>query len=299
MFVLAGVCTVHVVAQKLPLAGFTVTRFPAADVKDSDINQQVEVNEYSLFINLPQKLKNDKTILVHGLQYRLTNPFSNNDTTLGFDGQDLHFVGYRLTALHKLKNDWKLLVVLMPLLSSSFSSPVDGNDFLFNGGVQFLKEKNKNFTYGGGFLVSTRFGRPLVLPAIQLTYTNERSDLVVQLPLLAAYEYKIWKNLGVGVQAGVNGAFYNVDYAVTDLNGLQTEVDRVSYSRVIAGPRVSYRFFDVFQLEASVGITAARNFELVSSATDDIDREAENNLYFRFGLVIYPSKQIIERQQAK
>ena len=67
----------QVMSQDIQLAGLNYTKFSNAEVLDSPLHQKVEVSEYNFFLNLPKPLKNDKTILINGLQYRLA--------TIGWD----------------------------------------------------------------------------------------------------------------------------------------------------------------------------------------------------------------------
>jgi len=49
-------------AQILQLAGLNFTRFPEAQLQDSDISQEVELNEYNTFVNLPLVSDSGRTV---------------------------------------------------------------------------------------------------------------------------------------------------------------------------------------------------------------------------------------------
>lgn len=282
------------ISQDIQLAGFSFTRFPGAEVKDSPLNRKIEVNEYNFFINIPKQLKNEKTILINGLQYRLVTPFADNDISLGIDGQNLHLIGYRLTILHKLKNDWAGLFIINPLLSSTFNMPMEGEDFLFSGTLQFINKKSAQFSYGGGLAFTSRFGDPILLPALHMTVKSEKGKFQVLLPKRITYD-RYFGKLTVGLKAELDGSLYNVNYSRTSpLDELQP-VDKIAYTRVILGPNISYRVGKVFQLEVSGGITVGQSVELQGDLFADEKYNINNGAFLRFGISIVPPKKYNDR----
>ena len=275
-------------AQKL--AGFSFTRFPGAGVTDSPLNREIELNEYNFFVNLPMRLKNEKTVLINGLQYKLVIPTADNDVALNIDGQHLHVVGYSLTVVHQLKNDWRALIVLSPTLSSTFNQPLEGDDFLFNGTVQFIKRKSEKLSYGGGILATSRFGDPIILPSLQLTHKTDRSKFQVILPRGITYE-RYYGKLTAGLKAEVDGSLYNVNYSRTTLLNEVQPVDKVGYTRVVLGPSLSYRLGKVIQLEASGGISVAQSIELQGDPFEDESYDLDNGTFFQVGVSIVPPKK--------
>ena len=277
-------------SQDLQLAGFSFTRFPRAEVKDSPLRQKVEVNEYNFFFNLPRTLKNDKTILISGFQYRLVTPLTDNDLNLGLDGQNLHLIGYRLTVLHPLQNDWKVLVSLNPTLSSTFNTVPEGDDFLFNGTLQFVKKKSDHFSYGGGIAYVSTFGEPGFIPALQFTYSSGNSKLQVLLPRRITYD-RYFGKFTAGLEISASGSRYNVNYVRTNFFNDNEPVDKLAYTRIVFGPSFSYRVGGVIQLEASGGITAGRSVELQSDLFDDEKYDITNGPFFRFGIALVPPEK--------
>ena len=277
-------------SQDLQLAGFSFTRFPAAGIADSPLDQEVEVNEYNFFLNLPKRLKNEKTILINGLQYQLVTTFTDNDLNLGLDGQHLHLIGYRVTAFHPLANNWRALISLNPTLSSTFNTALEWDDFLFNGLLQFVKKKSDRLSYGGGIAFTSRFGEPIFIPTLQCTIRSENSKLQVLLPHSITYD-RFFGKFTAGVQMAASGSRYNVNYSRTNFLNASEPVDKLAYTRVVIGPSLSYRIGKVIQLEASGGVTVARRVELQGNLFDDDNYDIANDQYFRFGIAIIPPKK--------
>jgi hypothetical protein len=279
-----------IMSQNLQLAGFSYKRFPGAEIKDSPFDHDMEVNEYNFFLNLPKQLKNEKTLLINGFQYRLVTPFLDNDLNLGIDGKNLHLIGYRLTVLHQLSNDWKVLVSLNPTLSSTFNTSLEKDDFLMNGALLFTKKMSDQFSYGGGIAYMSSFGEPGWIPAIQLTYSTENDKLQVLLPRHITYDHSFGK-FRAGLKAEVSGSRYNVNYTRTNLHNDTEPVDMLVYSRIALGPSLKYCVGKHIELEASGGVAVARRMELQGNLFDDAQYDTANGSFFSFGISIVPYKK--------
>lgn len=282
------------ISQDIQLAGFSYTRFPGAEIKDSQLNQELVVNEFNFFLNFPKPLNNKKTILVNGLEYRSMAPSGDNDLNRDLDGQNLYVIGYRLTALHQLQNDWRVLISLNPTLSSSFNTALEGNDFLLNGALQFVKKKSERFSYGGGIALTSRFGEPKLIPTLLLKFSSEKNQLHVLLPRDISFDHYFGKFIA-GFQIMTSGSRYNVNYTRTNSFQDIEPVDKLAYSRIVLGPSLRYRVGKAIRLEASGGITVARRVELQGNPSYDVSYETANGPFFRFGIVVVPSKNDTDR----
>ncbi len=56
-------------AQDFELAGISSVTYPKSGVKDINQNPEISFQEFGTFINIPYKLKNDKTVLINGMGY--------------------------------------------------------------------------------------------------------------------------------------------------------------------------------------------------------------------------------------
>ncbi|WP_157716322.1 DUF6268 family outer membrane beta-barrel protein [Roseivirga echinicomitans] len=276
-------------SQDLQLAGFGYTTFPEAEIMDSRLSQKIQLNEYNFFLNMPKRLKNKKTVLINGFQYGLVTLNGDNDLHLGLDSQNLHLIGYRLTAIHQLANDWSLLASLNPTLASTFNTALEGEDFLFNGILQFTKKKSEYFSYGGGIAYLSTFGEPAFIPTLQLTLKSNNSKFQVFLPRQITYS-RFYGRITAGVQLSASGSRYNVNNSSADFNDFEY-VDQLAYSRVILGPTFSYLVGKLIQLEASGGITFGRKAELQGDLYEGANYDVANGAFFRFGISIVPPKK--------
>lgn len=277
-------------SQNLQLAGFSVTRLPGSEIVGSPLNQKIETNEFNFFINIPKPLKNEKTIIINGLQYRLVTPFVDNEETQSFDGQNLHLISYQLTIAHKLANQWLGLIVMNPTLSSTFNISPERDDVIFPGAIQFIKNKSDNFSYGFGVARTARFGETLIIPTLQLTKSYQKSTLKIVLPRQVLFDYHFEK-FDAGLQLSISGSEYNANYSVINSSDIEQPIDRLAYSRIILGPRFSYRVGKILLLEASGGFVTARSIDLRGGQIEDEKYDIKNGAFFQFGIALIPPKK--------
>ncbi len=277
---------------QLELAGFSYSRFPSTGIEDSPSNQEVELSEYNFFLNLPKKLKNDKTVLINGLQYKLVTPSSEDDFNLiTGNRKNLHFIGYKLVFLHQMADNWQFLLLANPSLSSTFNTGLEGDDFLFNGTLQFIKKKSERFSYGGGIVFTSRFGNPMFLPALQLVFTQPKSELRIILPNRITYE-RFYGKLTAGLQMAVDGSRYNSNFYRVNDNNESELVSGLGYTRVVVGPTLKYRIGKIFQLEASGGLVVARRLEFQGDTFENEQFNFENGAFFQVGIsLVLPKKE--------
>ncbi|MEO1022792.1 MAG: DUF6268 family outer membrane beta-barrel protein [Bacteroidota bacterium] len=270
-------------AQNLDLAGFSYTRLPSADVVDSPSNQRAETNELNAFLNIPIPLRNKKTILIHGLQYRRVAPVVENDRNGTIDGQTLHLASYRFMLVHKLKSDWTAMFIVNPTLSSTFNTPLERDDVIGNGVIQFMRRPSDHFSYGFGVARTARFGEVLIIPTFQLTKDYQHSTLQVFLPRQISFDYH-FRTFDLGVQFSLSGSEYNANYTVMDASNNEVSVDKLAYSRILLGPTFSYPINDLLRFDAFGGVVANRRIELIGGSGVDETLEVESAPFFQIGI---------------
>ncbi|MGD1844618.1 MAG: DUF6268 family outer membrane beta-barrel protein [Salibacteraceae bacterium] len=276
--------------QDFELAGASFTRFPKSELKDSRAAQDLRLNEYSFFINLPKKFKNNKTVVINGLHYGALRPIAQNDSSEGFEGQNLHLLGYRLTGFHAIGKGWGVVLVLNPTLASTFNVSLESEDFIFNGALQLVKRKSEDYSYGFGIARTTRFGGPLYLPIFHLSKRWKNSQLKLLLPRKIHYAYEFDK-FSMGGRMDINGAFFNANFSNSLPDGTVETIDKVAYSRVLVGPSCGYRLAKVLQLQATGGLAVGRTIELRGATSDNENFNVENGPFFQFSIAIVPPRK--------
>lgn len=286
IFILSFV-TSMVQSQEFKLAGFSWGYYPSSPVKESQFNQEVQLNEYEVFFNLPKKLKNNKTIFINGLSYAAVAPKADNDSLQNIDGLNLQVLGYKFMSIHKMRASWSGVIVINPALASAFNGPLEEDDFIFSTALYAFNKKSDRFTYGFGLARSFRFGNPIFLPIFKTTAKLKKHNIDLFFPQHLKYEYHLGK-LEIGLSMRVNGSLFNTNY----LNvGSADVVDKIAYSRILLGPTVEYKIGRMVKLSAQAGLAAARSMVLQNTMIDDIDLDVENGPFFGISInIIAPDK---------
>lgn len=272
------------ISQELKLAGVNFTYFPQASVDEElNNNPQFTLSESKFFVNLPKPLKNGKTIIINGIDYSLLSVNAENNAGGELEFDNLHTIGYRLAVVQELKNNWRGIISLMPTLSSSFNDELEGDDFLFNAVIQFVKEKSETFSYGFGVIFTSRFGEPLVLPSLSLLKETDRQKLEILLPTFLSY-HLLRGNVAFGLKLAVSGSRYNTGFGVEGDVNIPQLIDQIQYSRGTFGPDISYRLNSLILLELSGGMTFNRTFEITQIGLADLDYSIENGPFIQFGI---------------
>ncbi|GAA3509945.1 hypothetical protein GCM10022393_23630 [Aquimarina addita] len=266
-------------SQDFELAGIKYLNYPAIDSNDFSIQ------EFGAFINIPTKLKNDKTILINGLFYGqvrindLKNHISIIDQELV-----LHSISYRFMLLHKFNKKWAFIGVLEPTLASDFESSLSSDDLVLQSMAIASKTINTKLNVGAGLLYSTRFGQPMVIPVMPIKFNSNKHRINALLPTRVLYAYEATHNFDIGIKAAVNGANFNL----TGFSNQIDDVNKVNYTRANIGPVIYYKPKKKITLELTGGISTNRRYNLVQENEDVIETTLPTQAFFNLGLVIKP-----------
>ncbi len=275
---------------QIELAGVEYSNFLAAKITDAGNGQEVAFQEFSAFVNLPKKLKNEKTTIINGLSYGQVQ--SSLDNTLLFeDGEakkTFHSVSYALTMAHQLNSKWNLLLRVKPTIASDFEADLSGDDFLFLGTAMLTRKLGANMVLGGGVVYTTQTGEPLILPTIKFQHKTRKHDLDILLPSHVKFLHGLGarKKISIGGQVALNGGNYNISL----LENAPTNpavFDRLIYSRTNAGLLAKVRMYRVFQLELFGGYSVARAFKF-GEGEDRLDYDVDNGPFFSVGVSLVP-----------
>ncbi|QMU64769.1 MAG: hypothetical protein GKR88_11035 [Flavobacteriaceae bacterium] len=123
--------------QDFKLAGIQYNNYLKSEVKDGSENQEIDFQEFGVFVNFPKRLKNNKTVLINGVGYGFVEATMNDFPSLASNPYDkkLQEFYYQLVILHQWNKKWGLMVNLKPTLVSDFEEKLSSGDFVFQGAV--------------------------------------------------------------------------------------------------------------------------------------------------------------------
>jgi len=179
-----------------------------------------------------------------------------------------------------LKNRWKIIAIATPTLASDFVENISSDDFLMQAYFNVSKRATKYFEYGFGFVFTTRFGRPIVLPTITGIYRKDNWSMFAVLPVQLGI-YRHYKNSKLGMRYMVNGNFYNFSNNITP----SVNLEKVSYSRINLGPEYDVKLFKALHLNLQAGITLRNRLEPQDpSGSVVLDLSTNEKFFFSVGL---------------
>ncbi|MEM9076352.1 MAG: DUF6268 family outer membrane beta-barrel protein [Bacteroidota bacterium] len=280
----------NIIAQDFELFKVQSAYYPNQTIEDSEDSREIGFWEWNAQLAIPQRLKNEKTVLLHQLSY--TNLRADVEGILPNDeteaNKDFHAISYSLNWIQTLDPKWKLAVNLSPTFASDFDQSLSTDDFFFLGNALAIKMVSTKFKYGFGLAYTTNFGRQLVIPMGMISYRTNNMALDIILPNRLSVVFNMDKAFHYGFQARLDGAFFNNTSAIQIVND---EIDRVGYSRLNIGPKIVFRFNETIKINLEGGMAIARRLDFVDAEGETFDRTPENGPFFKVGLSLSPKRK--------
>lgn len=283
--VLLLLCGHVVFAQDTRLAGIEYFDYRKAPVKNSDGNYESSFREFGAFASFPVQSKNKKTIVVNGFQYALVQASVFNNATSVVKSRDFQSITYNFSLVQNLGNKWKLAATFTPSLASDFKDKLSSDDFFIQGSLTGIRKLSEYSSLGGGITYTTQLGSPLLLPTVYFRYYKGRQKVNMLLPMFADYTYSldVKDKLNAGFRMGLNGTNFHV--TGNDINK-DADINKLRYSRINAGPVISYRICNVLKLEATGGISVARKFEFMAGDAKQYTFNSNNTAFININLAL-------------
>lgn len=280
----------NILAQDFELFKVQSAYYPNQTIEDSETGREVGFWEWNAQLAIPQRLKNEKTVLIHQLSYTnlradVEGTFANDETEAS---KDFHAISYSLNWIQTLSPKWNLAVNLSPTFASDFDQSLSTDDFFFLGNALAIKTVSTKFKYGFGLAYTTSFGRQLVIPMGMLSYHTNNMALDIILPNGLSVVFNKDKAFHYGFQARLNGGFFN---NTSDIQIVNDEIDRVGYARLNIGPKIGFRFNETIKINLEGGMAIARRLDFVDPEGETFDRTPENGPFFKVGLSLSPKRK--------
>lgn len=277
-------------AQDFKLAGLHYAHYPKSEMKGATNNQSTSFQEFGTFINIPKTFNNDSTALINGVGYGFVEATMYNYPLLPSNEhkKKLQLFYYDLMFVHKWNEQWILLVNLRPTIASDLEEKLSSDDFVFQGAIMVTKVINDKVNIGAGLVNSTRWGAPIVVPALNIRYKTKKHTINALLPLKVKYTYSLLPNekLKLGAKYTLNGASFNI--SDTEIS----EIDKINYSRANIGGLISYKLTNILRLEAYGGVSMRRVYRLVDTKKNVHNFDSEDAPFFNIGFsLVAPSKK--------
>ncbi|TWF42369.1 hypothetical protein FHW36_102124 [Chitinophaga polysaccharea] len=202
-----------------PGIGFSVDYLPASryirpedSVKTHATSSQVRYNFGAIFSlssrvdTITGKVRN-WSLAASGSYTKFTNKdYEHNIFPEELLGAQLALQHYR-----NINRRWSLVALLSAGIYTDLVK-VDEKDFFVNGGVLFVKQVNRRFSYGIGAMLTNSFGTPMVLPAFMVRWqTDNKYRIDINFPEKISVSTTLNKYTDLGLAFRMRGAAYDVE----------------------------------------------------------------------------------------
>jgi len=270
--------------EKLPVFSIDYFNHANSDFEIDSGSGEIKMNEFRTSLQFAPALKKGKTFLLNKIEYTLFNYEADFGMSNLNSEKSFHAIEYTLGVIHKLPKDWRAIVSVTPMLSSDFEESISSDDFLFQASALAIKRSSPNFEYGFGLAYTIRFGNPLLLPILRMTYKKNNWTTLISLPSYVSQYYNFNENTIVGLKAAIFGNAFNATFGEGIYNA---DVNRVAYSRITVGPEFQIKLFKDLYLNASSGVSVRNILEVQDSDLNTIGNfDIDNKFFFNVGLKI-------------
>ncbi|SEW50079.1 DUF6268 family outer membrane beta-barrel protein [Chitinophaga arvensicola] len=116
-----------------------------------------------------------------------------------------------LTHYRSLHNRWGMLSLLSVGLYTDMEK-MDMEDIFINGGVLFIKQHNRHFSYGIGAMLTNSFGTPMVLPALLVKWqTDSKFKIDINFPEKLSVSKRMNSQTDLALAFRMRGSSYDVE----------------------------------------------------------------------------------------
>ncbi|KFF73953.1 hypothetical protein HX13_15515 [Chryseobacterium sp. P1-3] len=218
-------------------------------------NSKSDFKRVDLNLSIPLSVKKDSngkvkawSMLLSGSYARMTH--RNYETQL-FPNEMLNAqVG--IQHVRPLGKKWSMMMTASVGVYTDMEK-INFDDVLGQGGILFIRHFSPNLALGGGPVLTTAFGVPMILPWIYFDWkTNGKIKFNINFP--------------EGMEAGYQFTDKFALKAVVNLNGMSVERNKdgksmlLGYQQIIAGLRPEIQLSDRLSLRLTGGTTLIRSF---------------------------------------
>ncbi|HEY8955623.1 DUF6268 family outer membrane beta-barrel protein [Chitinophaga sp.] len=124
-------------------------------------------------------------------------------------------LGTQLALQHfrSIGNRWGMVSVLSVGLFTDMEK-INSKDVFINGGVLFVKQHNRHFSYGIGAMFTNTFGTPMLLPALLVKWqTESKFRIDINFPEKISVSHRMNKQTDLALAFRMRGSSYDVENA--------------------------------------------------------------------------------------
>jgi len=262
--------------MKKEIAGFDYISLGNNNSKNS-----VRFDKYSIRFAMPISLKNQRNLLINKFEYAQANIYYPISDLNFKELEQFHTISYSMGYMKKLKNNWAMMGMISPRISSNLTSSVQWNDIRLMGMFMMMKKLKPNVDLQFGLMYSSTTGVPAPLPMFSLMWQyNEKWSFNFGFPNLKI-NYKVGNNTDIAANLTMVGDNYTLS---EDLYKEEKKIDNIRIMNLGGGIMLTQKLYKMLKFNLSSGFTFYRKFELLNEKDSVKKYDLDNDLYLKIGI---------------
>ena len=254
-------------------------------------------------LNFPVQLKIGKGMLMQGLMVDVTSLDYNKSYAVDLSNLDRFYnLAYTFVYDHPLKNNWGLLGLFTPNISSNLAGKLTSEDVSLDGFVMAAKywgnaEKGSALSFGAGTIRLN--GKKMVIPAVAYyRIVNPKFSYSIGFPE-TFIDYKF--NEKSAIKAALLPVGFDANLSQDTpimINGV--EAKRAQYTSISFNVGYSHTLGGAWKFRANIGYSLTNDYTLVDDNGDELyDFEPETRPEFTIGIAYDLIGQLMKKEKNK
>lgn len=250
---------------------------------DENSKNSVKFQKYSLRLTIPKRLNDKGTFLINKFEYAKTSIDYSSGPSILKDLERFHTVSYTFGFRKPIKNNWSLIAMLTPQISSNFRSSLEWEDITLRGLVMFTKPVKPNLRLSLGVMYGATTGVPLPLPVFSMMWKpSTKWEVNVGFPKFGV-KYAFTPKTKLSADLFMVGDNFTL---TKDLLYTDQKIDNIRIMNLGGGLSLTQKLTKYLKLKLNSGYTFYRKFEFLGGKGSVLDYSLDNDIYFKVGLSV-------------
>ncbi len=250
---------------------------------DENSKNSIKFQKYSLRLTIPKRLNDKGSLLINKFEYSKTGIDYSTGPSILKDLERFHTVSYTLGYRKPLKNNWSLMTMLTPQISSNFQSSLEWEDITLRGLLMFSKPIKPNLRLSLGVMYGATTGIPIPLPLFSMMWKPApKWDVSIGFPRFGV-GYEISPKTNIAADLFMVGDNFTL---TKDLFYTDQKIDNIRIMNLGGGLNLSQKLSKYLKLKFQTGYTFYRKFEFLGGKDSVLDYNLDNDMYFKVGLSV-------------
>ncbi len=248
---------------------------------DGNSSNSVKFQKSSFRLTIPKRLNDKGSMLLNKFEFAKTKIDYSSDLSILNDLEKFQTISYSLGYKQSLKNNWSLIGMMTPQISTNSKSSIGWEDINLRGMLMFSKSVRPNLRLSLGAMYDATTGIPLPLPVFSLVWQpSQKWQVNVGFP-----QFGINYQLGPKTKLGADLYIVGDNFTLTDdLSYADQKIDNIRIMNIGGGLSLTQKLTKHLKLNLKSGYTFYRKFEFRDDADAVLDFNLDNDLYLKAGI---------------